>query len=162
MTDHDLHILHVIVVFLVLFCLATVAWGQGLPVVPDPTLTPGVIASTDQALVCAWGDESYSQQHRHTSATLKAQVREEYHAASCGEIDHRLPLSLGGADELGNLWCEPDGPWGYKIKDRIEDAIWRMVCPGRTMTLAEAQEIFIGQDWRVAFCKYIGGPPCPP
>ena len=142
--------------------------GQELPILPDPALTPGVVATIDQALVCATGDESYSRQHRQTSSALKATVRAEYHAQHCGEIDHRLPLSLGGADALGNLWCQPDGSWGWKTKDRLEDATWQAVCHKRTMSLSDAQAIFMAPDWRVGYCalpsaeRLKDGPPCPP
>lgn len=144
---------------------ATLAFAQDVPrVIPDPALTPGVVASTDQALVCATGAQSYSKQHRQTSAAMKAAVRKAYGMPRCGEIDHRLPLALGGADDVKNLWCQPGAPepWGYTVKDRLETHVWEMTCHQHTMTLAQAQAIFLAPDWRPAFCKLIGGAPCPP
>lgn len=131
-------------------------------VIPDRTLTPGVIASTDENEVCATGGATYSQTHRITPPSMKLQVRRRYSVNSCGEIDHLLPLSLGGADVTENLWCQPGPPepWDFRAKDRLETRIWSMVCREHTMSLADAQAIFLGQDWRVAFCKYVGGRPC--
>lgn len=165
MTDRDHRNLSIIAAALAVLVLGIVAArADGLPVVPDPTLTPGVITSADQSLVCATGDESYSREHRKTSEALKAAVRTEYHARSCGEIDHRVPLSLGSADEMKNLWCQPGPPetWNFKLKDKLEDVVWRKVCHERTMSLADAQAIFLAPDWRVGYCSLIGGPSCPP
>lgn len=134
--------------------------------VPDDTCTPGVVASTDEADVCAIvNGESYSKQHRHTSSQLKSKVAREYGRSHCGEIDHRLELSLGGADAEPNLWCQP-GPteteWNFRLKDRLEAYAWRQVCHLHAMSLQDAQTIFLPpNDWRVAYCRYIGGPPCP-
>ncbi len=158
-----------VALLLALCCLAAVACGQ---TVPDPTLTPGLVATTDEAVVCARGTASYSYQHRQTGVALKAQVRRNYHATRCGEIDHLLPLSLGGADTVDNLWCQPGLPevWNYKLKDKLEDRIWATVCHpkvGSKMTLAEAQSLFLGTekghppDWRLTYCEYFPGPPCP-
>ncbi len=134
-------------------------------VLPDPSLTPGVIASTDQAEVCGIvGGLSYSKRHRATSYEVKAEVRQRYHAQSCGEIDHRGPLALGFADVVENLWCQPGPPepWNYKLKDELEVYVWLAVCKRDTMTLAQGQAIFLEPDWRVPFCALIGGAPCPP
>jgi hypothetical protein len=131
---------------------------------PDPGRTPGVIASTDEADVCGVVDGlTYSARHRKTSERMKSQVRALYNATSCGEIDHRLELSLGGADDVRNLWCQP-GPeeavWNYKLKDRLETYLWRTVCKRHEMVITEAQAVFLAPDWRPAYCEFIGGPPC--
>ncbi len=162
---HDARVGGIIAAVLAIVLLAAaVAYGQTLPVIPDPTLTPGAIASTDQALVCATSDESYSRQHRRTSEVMKRAVKHDYNAVNCGEIDHRIPLSLGGADTLANLWCQPGPPamWTYQMKDRLEDLIWRQTCHEHQLTLAQAQAIFLEPDWRIPYCAMIGGPPCPP
>ena len=67
------------------------------------------------------------------------------------ELDHLVPLELGGADGLGNIWpeCGPDEaalPERYfKIKDRVESYLADEVRAGR-MPLAEAQH-GIASDW---------------
>jgi hypothetical protein len=77
------------------------------PIRPDQVLTPGRVLTRDTAKVCVPG---YSATVRNTSAALKRQVFLAYgiepRGSSAYEIDHRLPLSLGGADVAANLWPE--------------------------------------------------------
>jgi hypothetical protein len=53
-----------------------------------------------------------------------------------GELDHLVPLELGGANDARNLWVE-DGPIPNP-KDQVERALNVEVCDGQ-MTLAAAQ-----------------------
>lgn len=131
--------------------------------IPDDHCTPGVVASTDPVDVCGIIDgQTYSQRHRQTSAEMKAEVRRRYGMARCGEIDHRLPLALGGADTVENLWCQPgEGTWPYRLKDKLEVTVWRQVCHEHSKTLSEGQAIFLEPDWRDEYCQEIGGAPCP-
>lgn len=125
--------------------------------IPDPLLTPGAIASTDIQDVCSVVDGlSYSKRHRITPPELKRAVRIAYNQKQCGEIDHRVPLALGGADTFENLWCQPGPPtvWNYKIKDRLETHVWVGTCGWIYMyELKDAQQIFLNPDWRVEYCK---------
>jgi len=142
------------------------AYAEDLPVVPDPTLTPGVIASTDEAEVCGIVDgKTYSQRHRKTTSAMKAEVFKRYGIQKAGrefEVDHRVELSLGGADELGNLWPEPGNglgvQWTFHLKDRLEARVWRMVCKEHSMSLADGQAIFLG-DWVEGYAKIFGVAP---
>jgi len=144
---------------------AAIAHAQDGQVIPDPSLTPGVIATTNQAEVCGFvGGLSYSQRHRTTTSEMKAEVRRRYGMARCGEIDHRGPLALGFADVVENLWCQPGPPetWNFKLKDRLETYVWEAVCRHHTMTLDQGQRIFLEPDWRRPYCELIGGDPCLP
>jgi hypothetical protein len=124
------------------------------PLIPDAKLTPGVIGSTDQATVCGSNadGETYSQSHRITPKSLKDKVYTNYGVTPDGksyEIDHRLPLALGGADVEANLWPQAwIGQCGAHAKDRIEDRLWRAVCKDRSMSLADAQAILLGPYWK--------------
>ncbi len=67
------------------------------------------------------------------------------------ELDHLVPLELGGADGLGNIWpeCGPNetelnGRY-FKIKDRVENYLTDEVKAGR-IPLDEAQR-GIAADW---------------
>ena len=67
------------------------------------------------------------------------------------ELDHLVPLELGGADGMGNIWPEC-GPGEialakryFKIKDRVENYLADEVKAGR-MPLDEAQR-GIAEDW---------------
>lgn len=67
------------------------------------------------------------------------------------ELDHLVPLELGGADGLGNIWpeCGPDATIlkdrYFKVKDRVENYLADEVRAGR-MPLETAQR-GIAEDW---------------
>jgi hypothetical protein len=134
-----------------------------LPLVPNNRLTPGVASHDDQPTVCQKG---YSKTRRHTSGSLKAAVYREYGLTSrrCGhcEVDHRIPLELGGADVQKNLWPESydTEPWNARAKDRLENYIRRQVCSAHAMTLEQGQNTFRG-DWIEAYKKFFGNEPAP-
>ena len=144
---------------------------------PDRAMTPGAVdtAVTDDD-ICAhdWapgdppergGDETYSKAARHTSAQLKDAVFDEYHLTNphdggqSWEVDHLVPLSLGGRDVEENLWPESRRGDGMNAwaKDRLEYRLYRLVCdppPGaQRVALATAQEAF-RTDWVAAYNTY--------
>ena len=67
------------------------------------------------------------------------------------ELDHLVPLELGGADGLGNIWpqCGPDETTlrrrYFKIKDHVENYLVDEVKAGR-LRLVDAQR-GISADW---------------
>lgn len=67
------------------------------------------------------------------------------------ELDHLVPLELGGADGIGNIWpeCGPDSATlenrYFKIKDRVENYLADEVKAGR-IPLDTAQRS-IASDW---------------
>jgi hypothetical protein len=129
---------------------ATAARGADLPTQPDPHLTPGVVATTDEDEVCvrdAAGHFVYSREHRVGDAKVETLRRYGLPESDRGlvEDDDRVPICLGGdnADPL-NHWPEP---WSQaRRKDQIEWRICRAVCDGR-MSLSAAQAYFLGLDW---------------
>lgn len=131
---------------------------------PNPALTPGLIATQNIAdLTATSACGTYSQCHRATSAALKTQVRSEYSGCPSGagqsEIDHFVPLALGGADDVKNLWCEPlDLPWqggnyGFKTKDKLENYLVIEVKAG-LLAPANAQQCIL-DDWVACYQKYV-------
>lgn len=71
------------------------------------------------------------------------------------ELDHLVPLELGGADGLGNIWpqCGPDdvalNDRYFKRKDRVENYLAAQVRSGQ-MSLQSAQR-GIASDWTQYF-----------
>lgn len=127
------------------------------PYLPDPQLTPGVIASTDTKAICAtkWGRDE-----RHVTQKMKLEVCAEYHAQNCPkaqvwEIDHLVSRELGGADDIKNLW--PQSAPSFHWKDRLENRMHVLVCSGE-LPLAQAQRD-IARDWPAAYRKYVGPVP---
>lgn len=134
--------------------------------VPDRTLSPGAIATSDRAIVCnrQADGKTYSQDNRHTSQAVKNQVYREYHIApnahSTVEVDHIVPLAWGGRDVAENLWAQPIAE--AHIKDLLEDLGPKLFCPQHgaapKFPLAEMQtDIMV--DWRAAYLKYFRNAP---
>ena len=55
------------------------------------------------------------------------------------ELDHRIPLALGGHPRnLENLTLQPwEGEGGAKKKDRLERALQKLVCASKVLTPTE-------------------------
>ncbi len=70
------------------------------------------------------------------------------------ELDHLIPLSLGGAPlSAANLWLEPRyGEWNANRKDALEFVLWRLVCANQ-LRLDTAQQA-IATDWVAAYRTY--------
>ena len=70
------------------------------------------------------------------------------------EEDHLIPLELGGDGYArGNLWPEPyAGSTGARIKDKVENALHRLVCGGQ-VGLRAAQHA-IATNWYAAYLRY--------
>lgn len=125
------------------------------PRLPSPKLTPGALSNRTKANICSTSTKEY----RATSLSLKKQICGEYQIASCPaegkmEIDHLVPLELGGADTKENLWVQmaPD----YHRKDLLENELHRRVCAG-TANLIDAQNCIRG-NWLTCFAKTFGSP----
>src|SRR5512135_292064 len=136
---------------------------QPAGVLPDPVLTPGVVASTDAATVCAPG---YSRRVRPPAAYTSRLKRRQLAAGYPGtarlrpdqvEEDHLVMLALGGdPTSERNLWPEPrqvraaDGhEAGAAVKDRLEGYLYDQVCH-HGLALQRAQAALAG-DWYVAY-----------
>ncbi len=145
---------------------ASIVWG-GAAEVPDDSVTPGVVASTDAMRVCETiGGLTYSKRHRATPYALKELIRERDQCdPHNSEVDHRLPLALGGDDVKGNLSCQP-GPapsvkWNFHDKDRLEVYAWESVCKHHTMTLDAAQAMFLApSNWIKRYCEVFNDQRC--
>jgi len=73
------------------------------------------------------------------------------------EIDHLIPLSIGGSDDDANLWPEPrrmiEPEWSAERKDELEMRLHALVCAGR-IEIVDAQEV-IAEDWTEAWLRYV-------
>ena len=143
--------------FVIVVLSATMTFAAD-PVLPDPKLTPGAVLTTDAAVICRPG---YARSVRRTSGSLKHRIYLEYGITQKNgryEIDHLVPLSIGGADTRENLWPESHDtkPWNADVKDRLENYLHVEVCAGQ-IALADAQEA-VAADWIAAYRKYMGGP----
>ena len=88
---------------------------------------------------------------RAVTTAMKNQVYAAYgitdHPTGAYEVDHFIPLELGGSNDIANLWPEAAQPApGFHEKDKVETALHHEVCKAHTMTLEEAQRV-IATDW---------------
>ena len=74
------------------------------------------------------------------------------------EIDHLIPLAIGGSNGPRNLWPQPEStvPWNSKLKDQLEIHLRTEVCGGTTDLLAAQHEI--ATDWIAAYVARFGQP----
>lgn len=120
----------------------------GVPM-PDRALTPGAIQSSDTAAICTPG---WAEAHRDVSYATEDYIAQEYGLSSHYgyEIDHLIPLELGGSNSVRNLWPEPyDSPYGATQKDGLEDYLHQQVCD-HGFPLATAQHE-IASNWYAAW-----------
>jgi hypothetical protein len=74
------------------------------------------------------------------------------------EIDHIVPLTLGGSNNIANLFPEEyafaNHAPGYRAKDRLDTRLLRMVCGGR-ISLRVAQRR-IASNWQALYRHVFG------
>jgi len=148
-------------VFFILFALALpLPAQQPEPILPDPKLTPGDTFDVTADDICTPG---YSKKVRNVPQSVKEAVYREYgisaHPPHAFEIDHLIPLELGGSNSLKNLWPQSylTLPWNARVKDRLEARLHALVCAGK-LDLKVAQQA-IASDWIRAYKTYVGPEP---
>jgi hypothetical protein len=87
-------------------------------------------------------------------ARLLREAEIDQSQASSYELDHIVPLALGGHPrKLSNLMLQPwDGPQGAHMKDILEVRLQKLVCHGK-VALTDAQ-ICIAQNWEACAVRY--------
>jgi len=116
---------------------------------PDADCTPGAAMGISKTAVCTTSTKG----RRNVDESMRKEVYASYglsYPQPTGkyEVDHFIPLELGGSNDLSNLWPQLASPMpGFHQKDCVEDYLHAQVCKqGATMTLAEAQRQ-ITTDW---------------
>ena len=116
---------------------------------PDPECTPGaVFPDVTKGQTCVDG---YTKTVRAVSVSLKKRVYREYGVPypppfGSYEADHFIPLTLGGNNDIANLFPEAAEPRpGFREKDLVENYLHEQVCLGN-MSLSFAQKV-ISANW---------------
>lgn len=116
---------------------------------PDRACTPGaVLGDVSLEQICASG---FTKTIRNVPVKLKKVVYAEYGVSypqphGSYEVDHLIPLAIGGSNDIANLFLEPANPApGFREKDLVEVYLREEVCAGRVV-LRVAQERIAG-DW---------------
>ncbi|MDQ6691631.1 MAG: HNH endonuclease [Candidatus Dormibacteraeota bacterium] len=124
---------------------------------PNPALTPGeVFDGVTTERVCVPG---YARRMRNVLPEQYVAVFAAYgidypQPLGAYELDHLIPLELGGDNDGRNLWPQPASPVpGFPEKDELENLLHDRVCSG-ALSLADAQR-GIAQDWVGMYHRYL-------
>ena len=148
---------------LVFLFLAQAVLAEQPPILPDAKLTPGDTFDVTAQDICVPG---YAKKVRAVPTWLKRQAYAQYgiteYKTGDYEVDHLIPLSLGGSNSIRNLWPQSTktSPWNSYVKDALERKLHKLVCAGQ-LDLKTAQRE-IASNWIEAYQKYIAkSPPTP-
>ena len=120
--------------------------------VPDPLLTPGgVNPKAGLDVICRTNTKARRDVTRATRAKVLRDYNEPPITTEDYELDHLVPLCLGGNNAAANLWPQPAPD--YHVKDRLEFALCSYVCQGK-VPLAQAQAE-IANDWIGTARRYL-------
>jgi hypothetical protein len=129
---------------------------------PDRRCSPGAYyTGLTKAVICSPNFRTAAILNVPTS--IKYKIKAAYgllprNYAHPLEIDHIVPLVLGGSNAIANLFPQKlDAQPGYKAKDRLELRLHQLVCNG-SMNLRSAQEQ-IAANWQVLYRKVFGRGP---
>lgn len=141
--------------------------GTGGAYLPDSACTPGAIdpsvsqSNLAETICRPGGYTSGVRPPESLTEAFKRRAEAAYRdpvSSSHTELDHLVPLELGGASDTRNLWPEPDqgqpsqfdrsDSFGINSKDGVEDRLHAAVCTGQ-VSLSGAQ-VAIASDWATA------------
>ncbi|MBC7753019.1 MAG: hypothetical protein H7Z71_02195 [Moraxellaceae bacterium] len=113
---------------------------------PNPKMTPGVLCTHPTAYRYA---EHIPYCERDVSSSLKQQIIATYDSQFHYtiqklprvdfKIDHFIPLSVGGANEIGNLW--PQHKSIYRYSDMIESYLSTLMVKGHIKQIEAIEAI---------------------
>ncbi|MDQ1582829.1 MAG: hypothetical protein QOF36_883 [Microbacteriaceae bacterium] len=125
---------------------------------PDAACTPGAIdpavtEATIGSTICVSGYTAGVRPPTSVTGPAKSSSLADYGMARgpTVEYDHLVPLELGGASTVSNLWPEPNKTAAKGVnnpKDAVENALKKAVCDHRVL-LAAAQNA-IASNWTTA------------
>lgn len=123
---------------------------------PDNHCTPGGFVPKSRADVCDGDTDRPTLKVAERRAIVGNYGVPGWTGAN-GELDHRVPLVLGGTTDRRNIWPEA-GPPTNNPKDTLERVILRRVCDRKPhpMRVRTAVLVFF-VDWRAAYTYYVLG-----
>jgi hypothetical protein len=151
----------------VLLARRTRTHGCRLAAVPDRRCSPGAYSTRlTKAVICS---SSFRKRRIPRISRAKKYAVEREYGLPTGrfrralEIDHIVPLRLGGSNSLANLFPEEyafaNHSPGYVVKDKLDTRLHALVCAGR-IGLRTAQHR-IAADWRKLYRDVFGRPAAP-
>jgi hypothetical protein len=128
-------------------------------ILPDPSITPGASRTVNIAEICNMGS---TRSLRHWSRERDNFIMKEYGLPAGAhhqyEVDHLVPLEIGGSDDDKNLWPQPrrsiERVWNAERKNELENKLHALICTGEIDP--EIAQRAIADDWTEAYRKYTG------
>jgi hypothetical protein len=122
---------------------------------PERTLTPGAVTTTDANHVCEVQPHSTVPQ---LTTTLQTAIYAAYGDTSPAALhkhtlDWLVPYNLGGAGVKANVWPAATAGTGFYQKIQTDDILRQLVCR-RQLTLAQAQTA-LETNWYSAWLRYV-------
>ena len=123
---------------------------------PSSFQTPGNKGKANAAQICA---ADFEASVKPIAKWQRDQALERYGKRPedfTGDLDHLIPLSLGGSNDPDNLWPLPDNKeMGPAQKRELDAKLHQLVCD-KTLKLKDAQDA-IKKDWVKAYNQYVKG-----
>ena len=132
---------------------------------PRRALTPGSTRAVQIADLCR---NQNIANDPPVNPSLEQAVLNEYGVPAASrmnyELDYLITPSLGGTDNIQNLWPQPYSTiWNARVKDQLENHLHELVCHGQVQLTTAQNDI--ASDWIAAYKRYFNtdkpelGPP---
>lgn len=132
---------------------------------PHIPFTQAMVRTTSVQDICTHGTGylRHWSRERDNSILIKYGFRPGKHPHV--QIDHLVPLGIGGSDNDVNLWAQPRnyqpdaegtsvGFWGAETKDRLEFRMRDLICYQGYQPATLQREI--ADNWIAAYKRYVG------
>lgn len=123
---------------------------------PSVFQTPGNKGKATEAQICA---ADFEASVKPIAKWQRDQALERYGKRPedfTGELDHLIPIALGGTNDPDNLWpIPPNKTMGPEQKKALDLKLHQLVCD-KTLKLKDAQDA-IKKDWVKAYGQYVTG-----
>lgn len=141
--------------------------GDGA-ILPDPECTPGAVdnsftqSNLARTICSGAGFTSHERPPESITERFKYVSMSSYRSEApvrSYELDHLVPLEIGGSSDTRNLWPEPDdhpSPAFANSKDIVEGELHELVCNavrGRAYVPLTLAQVLIASDWTTAIEK---------
>ena len=120
-------------------------------------IPPEAIRTTDVKDICT----TLTSTIRNVPDSVKKKVfiRDNGNALHKYEVDHRIALGSGGANDISNLKLQDyNGSCNAYDKDKLEVRLHSLICKNK-ITVSEAQN-YLYNSWEAGYTKYIDAKGC--
>ena len=121
---------------------------------PNNYKTPGAVTKAKMDQVCK---ADYASAAKPIAGWQKNEALERYGVRAdgfTGELDHLVPVSLGGSNDPDNLWpFHASGSFNLAAKQALAAKLHELVCAGK-ISLKDAQDAF-RKDWTKAYTQHM-------